>query len=571
MIIRSLQIASKSLMAQQQGMDTTSQNIANVNTEGYSRQTANFVTAESERKGVLSFGNGVQLDSITRSMDPLIARAQIINNAQTSYANTLQDGLSSIEAAFGNLGAPGLSSTLDDFFNAQQQLANSPDDLIVRTGMVAIANDVTNLISSMQQQLVAKQQSADLQVGALMTEVNMVLDNIVDLNKQIAKNESGGAIGSQANDLRDRRDAEVLKLAKLIPVRQIPTKDNGLMLQTPGGDLLIQDDYVRHLTVGSVAGSNVVQFSDNGQTASGIESGGKVGGLLTLRDTQLTDYISTLDSLAKNLIFSVNQLHSGGTGTTAVSSYTSGMTPTDPAALVNADPDIPFAANIVDGAFTIHVLDGDPPTNPGGTAVTITAAASTLNQIAIDISAIAGVTASVNADGALVIDGGANRVVFSDDSSNFLAAYEINTFFHGGGAADISVDAAIASDSGRIASATADAATSAVAINDNSIAMAILVLRDLALNVDGGTAVSLTARAANLAGGFGMDIAAVTRDSLFRESEASSLSIQRDSISGVNLDEELINMMTFQRSYEAAAKIIQTANQMLTTLMGLIR
>ena len=578
MIVKTLQIASKSLTTQQQGMDTVSQNIANVNTEGYSRQTANLVTAQSEHIGLLNFGNGVQLGSISRSMDPLIALAQIANNSKTSYAETLKQGLTSVEATFGNLGAPGLTSTLDAFFNAQQLLANSPDDPIARTGLVASANDIAVLASNMQQQLLTRQQSANQEIGVLINQVNTVLDNITDLNQQILKNETGEKIGGQANDLRDRRNLEIKALAKLIPLQQVATNNGGLLLQTPGGDLLVHGSHARHLTVGSVAGSpfDVVQFSENGLTATGIESGGKIGGLMTIRDNQLADYISTLDSMARNLIFSVNQLHSGGTGTTAATSYTSGLAPANAAAAVDADPDIPFAAKIVDGSFTIHVLDADPPTNPGGTAVNITAGATSLDDIVTaigttDILGIAGVSASINASGALVINGGANRVVFSNDSSNFLAAYEINAFFHGGGAASLSVDAAIMGDVGRIATAAADATTSGVAINGNAIAMSILVLRDQAVNVDGGTPASLIERTTNLAGGFGMDIAIATRESIFRESEATSLSRQRDSVSGVNLDEEMITMMTFQRSYEAAAKMIQTANQMLDTLMGLIR
>lgn len=560
MIVRTLQIASKSLLTQQQGMDTVAQNIANANTEGYSRQTANLVTAIPDRIGQLNFGNGVQLGSISRSMDPLVARAQVANTTLTSYANTLKEGLTSVEATFGNLGAPGLTSTLDSFFNAQQLLANSPDDPIGRLDMIAKANDIVNLTSSMQQQLVLRQQSSTEEVGTLVNEANIILNRIAVLNGQIVKTEPGAA-----NDLRDQRDTAVMALAALIPVQQVATNDGGLMLQTPGGDLLVQNDFARQLELVG----DTVQFTDTKLPAAGIESGGRIGGLTTIRDTQLTDYIGTLDSLAKNLIFSVNQLHSGGTGTTAVTSYTSGLAPLNAAAAVNADPDIPFAANIVDGTFTIHVLDG----NPGGSPVTITAGTTTLNDIATDINTnIAGVSASVNASGALVIDGGANRVVFSNDSSNFLAAYEINTFFHGSGAADISVDAAILSDPGRIATATADAATSAVGITDNSIALGILALRDQALDVDGGgTPASLISRATNLAGKFGLDIASASQESVFRESQGVSLALQRDAVSGVNLDEELINMMTFQRSYEAAAKVIQTANQMLGTLMGIIR
>ena len=573
MIVRALQIASKSLTTQQQAMDTVSHNIANANTEGYSRQTANLVTSQPDRIGLLNFGNGVELSSISRSMDPMVARAQVANSTLASYANTVRDGLTSVEATFGSLGAPGLTSTLDDFFNAQQLLANSPDDPIARTDMVAKANDIVNLISSMQQQLVSRQQSADQEIGVLINDVNTLVDKIAALNNEIVQNEPGDQAGSTANDLRDKRDVAVMALAALIPFQQVATNDGGLMLQTPGGDLLVQNGYVRHLKVGPEAGSSfgTVQFSDTGLPATGIENGGKIGGLATIRDTQLAGYISTIDSLAQNLIFSVNQLHSGGTGTTAVTSYTSGLATANPAAPANADPDIPFAAKIVDGSFTIHVLDADPPTNPGGTAINITAATTTMNQIAADISAVAGVTATVNGSGNLVINGGANRVVFSSDSSNVLAAYEINTFFHGSSAADISVDAAILSDPGRIATASADPATSAVAITGNSIALSILALRDQALNVDGGTPLSLTQRAANLAGTFGLDIASASQESLFRESQAASLSVQREAVSGVNLDEELVNMMVFQRSYEASAKIIQVANEMLGTLMGLIR
>lgn len=572
MIVRTLQIAAKSLLTQQQSMDTVSQNIANANTDGYSRQSANLVTSQPDRIRGINFGSGVQLDSISRSIDPLVARAQVANNSQASFADTLKEGLTSVEATFGNLGAPGLTSTLDDFFNAQQLLANSPDDPITRTDMVAKANDVANLTTSMQQQLVFRQQSADQEVASLVNEANTLLDRIAELNSQIIRNETGGQVAGAANDLRDKRDLAVMQLAGLIPFQQVATNDGGLLLQTTGGDLLVQNGYARHLEVGPAAGSsfNIVQFADNGQQATGVESGGRIGGLMTIRDTQLNDYIDILDSLAENLVFSVNQLHASGTGTTAVTGYTSGLSATNAAAPLDADTEIPFASRIVDGSFTLHVLDGDPPTNPGGTNINITAGATTLNQIAADISAVAGVTASVDASGYLVIDGGANRVVFSDDSSNFLAAYEINTFFHGNSAANITVDAAIQGDPGRIATATADAA-SAVGITDNSTALSILALRDEALNVDGGTPASLIERAANLTGKFGLDIAAASQESLFRESQGASLAIQRESVSGVNMDEELVNMMVFQRSYEASAKIVQVADEMLATLMGLIR
>ena len=573
MILRALNVGASSLLAQQKALDVISQNIANVNTPGYSRQTAELVSAVPDYIAGRDYGNGVNVANIRRSLDPILAQSQVTNNSLTSLAQTLQQGLSNIEATFGNLDVPGLTTTLDDFFQAQQQLANTPEDPISRLNVQTRAQDIAIRVSGMHQQLVEGQSAANQEISPLVTQVNNLLDQIAGLNKHILVNESSGQLSNSANDLRDQRDMAVMELSKLIPLQKVATNNGGLILQTPGGDLLIQNDTARHLRLGPAVGSSFsnIEFTDTGMPAQGLEQGGKLGGLITLRDNQMSSYLQTLDSLAANLTFAVNQLHSGGTGSTAVTQYTSAQPSGNPAGAVNADANIPFAAKIVDGTFTLHVIDAVPPTIPGGTAINITAGTTTLNQIATDISAIAGVTASVNAAGQLVIDGGANRIVFANDTSNVLAAYEINAFFHGGSAADFSVDSAILNDAGRIATAAADATTSDIAPADNSVALAILALRDTAVSVDGSTAGSPVQRAANLASAYGLDVAATSQQLSYREAEASSLSSQRESISGVNMDEELVKMMQFQRAYEAAAKIIQTSNQMLDSLMGLIR
>ena len=572
MIFRSLNIGASSLLSQQKAIDVISQNIANVNTPGYSRQTAELVSAIPDHIAGRDYGNGVTTTNVRRSVDPILAKAQLANYSLTSFAQTLTQGLTSIEATFGNLDVPGLTSTLDAFFQAQQQLANTPEDPISRLNVQSRAKDVALRISGMHQQLIERQTAADQEISPLIAQANNLLDQIADLNSHILNHETLGLSVGGANDLRDQRDLAVMELAKLIPLQHVDTGDGGLLLQTPGGDLLLQNDTVRHLKLGTGSnGFGDIEFSDTGLSALGISQGGKLGGLVTLRDSQLGGYVQMLDSLAANLAFSVNQVHSGGAGSTSVTQYVSAQTANNPAGPVNADINIPFASKIIDGSFTIHVLDGPPPTNPGGTIINITAGTTTLNQITTDISAIAGVTASIDGSGHLVIDGGANRIVFANDTSNFLAAYEINTFFHGSSAADFAVDTAIMNDAGRIATATADSATSDIAIADNSTALAILTLRDKAVSIDGSTAASPVQRAATLASAYGLDVAAASQQLSYRQAEASTLSNQRQAISGVNTDEELVNMMRFQRAYEAAAKVIQTSNEMLDSLMGLIR
>ena len=572
MILRSLNIGASSLLAQQKAIDVISQNIANVNTPGYSRQTTELVSAVPDYIAGRDYGNGVNIASVRRSIDPMLAKAQLTNNSLTSFAQTLTEGLTSIEAIFGNLDAPGLTSTLDDFFQAQQQLANTPEDPISRLNVQSRAEDVVIRISGMHQQLIERQLAADQEISPLITQVNNLLDQIADLNNAIIAHETVSLSIDEANDLRDQRDMAVMELSKLIPLQRVETNNGGLLLQTPGGDLLVQNSTVRHLQLGAgTNGFGNIEFVDTGLPAVGVNQGGKLGGLITLRDSQLSQYIQMLDSLAANLIFSVNQLHSGGAGSTSVTQYVSAQAATNPAGAVGVDVNVPFASKIVDGSFKIHVLDGTPPSNPGGITINVIAGTTTLNQIAADISAIAGVTASVDANGYLVVDGGTNRIAFSNDTSNFLAAYEVNAFFHGSSAADFAVDAAIKSDAGRIATATADSITSDIAAADNSTALAILALRDKAVSVDGSTAASPIERAATLASTYGLDVAAASQQLTYREAEAHTLSSQRQAISGVNTDEELVNMMQFQRAYEAAAKVIQTSNEMLNSLMGLIR
>jgi len=582
-VFGSLDVAATSLLTQQRALDVIANNIANANTPGYSRQEAILVSEQPQQAGVLNFGRGVKVDDIRRMLDPILAKTQLANSGQSALAQTLQQGLASVESTFGSLGAPGLTSTLDAFFTSLQSLANTPEDAIVRADVLTKAQTLTTQVTDMSQQLSDRQLAADKEIDPLLTKANTLLTQIADLNGRIARAELG-ATAFQANDLRDQRDAKVTDLSKLIAVRQVATNNGGLMLQTPGGDFLVQNDVARQLKrVASGSGFAQIAFTDNAIPASGITQGGQIGGLMTLRDDKLSKYITQLNSLAANLAFSVNQQHVNGTGTSTVSTYTSGQTATDPAgntAAVDDDTNIPFASKIVTGAFNIYVLnaDGTAVNTPPGTSIAINVTTGTkLADIATAISAVNGVSASVSS-GKLTIDGGANRIVLGGDTSNFLAAYEVNAFFHSGTtAASFSVDSAIAADAGRIATGVAtppnppDTTKSLLAVSDNTAALGLLGVRDTAASVDGATAASPIARAASLISTFGLDVAAANQDVSFRTAESNALESQRQSISGVNVDEEMVNLIRFQRSYEAAAKVIQTSNRMLDSLMGLIQ
>jgi len=574
MSFSALNIAASSLKAQQQAINVTSNNIANVNTPGYSRQTADLGTALPEKLGALNFGRGVQLADIRRAVDPFLIRAQANNGGQLAFSNTVEQGLNSVESVFGSLDTPGLATSLDAFFQGFQQLANNPQDTAQRFNVRARAQDIVNELSGMHSRLVSAQTSADANIDQSITQANQLLDQIASLNTRITARETG--ISGQANTLRDQRDTAVNNLSKLLPVQVISGAHGEFIIQTKNGDLLAQDNTARHLARGGSGptGFPSIVIKSTNAVVQGLNQGGKIGGLLALRDSQLNSYITQVDSIAANLTFGVNQLHASGAGLTLPSAVTSGQTATNPASsIVNTDANVPFASRIVTGSFKIHVYDSTGmPTPAGGTNVTITAGSTTLNNVASQLNAVAGITASVDSTNHLVINAAAgNTIGFSNDTSNFLAAYEVNSFFHGGNASNIAISSNIAADGNNIAAGAIVATTSLHPPGDNSVALGILALQDTAIAFDGTTPASLHNRSTNLSSQYGTDVATSKQNRIFREAESQSLTSQRQAFSGVNTDEELIAMMKFQRAYEASAKVIQTNNTMLDSLMGLIR
>ncbi|MDQ6973642.1 MAG: flagellar basal body rod C-terminal domain-containing protein, partial [Mariprofundaceae bacterium] len=177
----------------------------------------------------------------------------------------------------------------------------------------------------------------------------------------------------------------------------------------------------------------------------------------------------------------------------------------------------------------------------------------------------------VDVGGHLVMNAGVNKLGFANDTSNFLGAYQINTIFQGTNAATMQVSAAVQADAGLIATGKIDAVTSAIQKGDNQAALQMMNLQNTAVSFDGSNRASLSERTSTLSTLYGNDTALATQQTSFYTAEGSALLQQRQALSGVNVDEELVNMIKYQRSYEASAKVIQTSSQMLSTLMGLIR
>jgi len=576
MILDSLNIAASSLKAQQRALDVVSHNISNVNTPGYSRQSAEIVTQAPDNIAGLNLGRGINVSNIRRTVDPIINQALLNNSSQLAYWNTTQKGLSAVENVFGSLQSTGLASALDDFFLSWKQLGNNPQDNGLKVNVRAKSSVLADSLSNMKQQLGAEQGYVDSNINQSITKANQILDNIASLNTQIQRAETGskGAIG-QANDLRDLRDQAVRDLSTLIPVQEVNTSDGSLMLQTLNGNLLVQDNTARHLARGTAGIGNFANIVIQGtnSTIDNALQGGDIGGMINLRDNKLDSYIQQIDSIAANLIFSVNQVHANGASASRYTGLSAQLNSNAALALDDAAQTAPFASQIQSGSFKLHVYDNTGAATPaGGTAITVTAGLTTMNDIATAINAVAGVSAAINATGQLTISAAAgNTITLSGDSSNILAAYEINSFFHGSTAGSIALSSAIQANAAAINTGQVNPATSGINLGDNTAALAILGLQNSALSIDGTPTASLHERTTSLSTLYGTDASVAVQQKDYRAAESESLQNQRQAISGVNTDEELISMIKFQRAYEASAKVITTTNQMLDSLMGLIR
>lgn len=570
MIFQSLHIATSGLKTQQKALDVLSHNIANANTPGYHRQNAQLTANPPELRNGIAFGRGVQLSSVVRSLDPFLSNLIADNRGQSGYWNQMTQTLQALEGIFGTLDSSNLNRALDDFFNAWQQLSNNPAGLAERMGLSAKAQTLVHQISSMYQELSKAQSNIDRQVDTEVSRVNDLIDQIAQLNGKLNANSS---LGSAANDLLDQRDQLIRKLNEILPVQQLSTKGGELIIQTMQGDLLVQGSSTRHVIRTGGGGLFTAVAVDGGNPLPlASQSGGRLSALIQLRDKKVQGYMDRLNSLTSSLIFSVNSIHSSGAGLVNLNRVESTQAAANPALAVN-DPaqSVPFAAQITSGTFTVHVYDAaGNPLGPTGTPISITAGVTTLNDIALALNAIPGLTATVNANGRLVLDAGTGSVSFSQDSSHFLAAYGLNTFFSGADASNIAINSNIVREPSVIAAGAIDPATSMLPKADNSIASQIFSLtgNPSLLTSAGGT--TIFQESEKLFTAYGEDLANARIQKDYAKAQADVLKARESESSGVNVDEEMVKMLQFQRAYQASAKVIQATNQMLDSLMRLV-
>ncbi len=570
-LFSSFNVGRLALAAQQTALQVTGQNIANANNEAYTRQRVIMQTTPSMNLGYAHLGTGVRVAEIQRIINESLEGRIDAATSSLGDLQAQQEILARIEAIFNELSDTDLSSALSEFFDSLEALATNPEDASTRLELLAKADSVCESFRYLATQLNATRQSANDSVKLAVSEVNRILGEIADLNEQILVAEGGGVGIGKANDLRDQRGALLRELSAFMEVHAVEASDGTLNILA-GGEFLV--------FAGSAFTLMTSERADRGALISTVEfelngadvkiRGGRLGGLITARDGILTEFIDDIGTLAGTLMNKVNKLHSEGQGLDRLSSVTSAEKVSGPLDVLNA-AGLHFTP--VNGSFNIDVYNentGEKTTVNIAVDLDGIGSDSTLKSIVDDINAqlnaafggSSPVSAEATITNRLVISSDSDNYTFafSEDTSGLLSAMGMNTFFTGHDALSIQVNQVLHDNPDLVAASL----TGAPGGNANALRMA--GLRNEKVFDNGGATVADFYQ--GVVGSMAVQSASAQDRVDNQELLVTSLLNERQRISGVNLDEETINLIAYQRAYQAAAKFISIIDSLLETLIN---
>ena len=451
-----MDLSREALMADQNALNITANNVSNQNTPGYTREVVSWQPTDAVTLSGTSYSIGIT--STATSVRDRVLEQRVQQQTQTqAQSGALQSALQQVQDIFGlsststSASSTALGTAVDSFFNSLSTLEGTPGDASARQAVLTAANNLTSAFNSAANQLGQVSTGLDQQVGTTVGQINSLTTTIASLNQQIATISPNADAGT----LEDQRQLAIAQLSQYVGLDQMTTESNGITLTTANGAVLVSGSQSYALSTTQVAGKSDVVV--NGQDITAGITGGQLGGVLQARDTNVPTYASALDNLAYGIGTAVNQQNALGT-------------------------------------------DGNG--NPGGAIFTLPASAA----------------------------GAAGLIQVATSDPKAIAAAATGEGSSGSG--------------------------NAIALADLSTA-----------NVAGGQTAS--GFLASFLGQVGNDAAGATTDNTAQQATLTQLTSQRDSLSGVSLDEEASNLTQYQRSYEAAAKVFSIVNSIMASALNL--
>ena len=345
-----LNIALSALYAQRRALDVTGQNVANVNTEGYTRQRVNMVSDSGPLTAAIhsrytGTGQGVRSEDVQRLRDQFLELRGYEEHATDSALRRTASNLQMAELAFGEPADTAIAAQLADFWAGWDDVANRPDDVAARAQLVQRATTLASSLNQLDGTLGALSNSALASMNATIAEVNAMAEGVAELNSRIQSAVNGGF---SATDLQDQRDLLITRLSERVGVTIRPG-EAGSMDVFVDGTAIVRGPRAEQLQV-EVAVSPVARIT---WVKDGAPAGtsGEVGGLLNTVNDVLPRYRAGLDAVATRLANDVNALHVTGydrAGNPGGAFFVLGPTGISVSAAIVADPSL-VAASAVPG------------------------------------------------------------------------------------------------------------------------------------------------------------------------------------------------------------------------------
>ncbi|MBF0280156.1 MAG: flagellar hook-associated protein FlgK [SAR324 cluster bacterium] len=555
----SLNIGARSLFNQQSGIATAGHNIANLNTEGFSRQE---VHAKSELAQPDGTGGGVRRGMPQRIFDRFTSRKIVQEESNSAALGAREKFLAKLEIIFNESDDAGLRRSLNEFWDSWSLLANEPESDAAREKLKNQSEALSSRFRSMHMELRGIRSEANSRVAGVVSEINNIVDQIADLNRQISSYE---LVDRTANDARDRRQLLLEKLSQKVDVSWLEDS-RGQMKVSVGstGWSLVEGRKGRELRASLVGGeTGMYHIQGIGEHEYKVDlsnefRSGELKEVLDIRDKTIVSYMQQLDDLAFGLAHKLNKIHASGTG------LSSGMERIKSSYGLNQDAQLEPLPFIKDGIFQFHLLDDDEEFY-ATYEIEIQAGKDNIYDIVNRINETVNdplyFQASIEEDGSAVfLSGGGKQFIFGDDQTDFNVVMGFNNFFETlNGAEDIRVNNRLLEDPKNISSGKD------LVPGDNQIALEIAKLQTRPTMNDE------TQTFDEFYNGILADVGLrIQRNQVEKEHQDTMLAQFkdiRDSVSSVNMDEEVANLVQYQKAYEASAKFVSTVDGMMETVI----
>ena len=302
----SLSIATGALSAEQGALDATTNNVANVNTPGYSRLRPVLTESDPVILGSVTYGTGVSLERLQSLRDPILQFRIQEETSQQGQLNALVTAMQQAQVQFSTSNSD-IGTQISNFFSSLEQLSTDPTNLALRQGVLTAAGNLASAFNNTSNSLTQQRSNLDLNVSQDVSQINTLTAQIATLNTRISQLQG---VNQDASAFIDQRDVLIGQLSNLIDVSSIQS-DNGLTLTTSNGAALVVGGQSFALTT-QTDSSGMQDIYAQGNNITAALTSGDLAGLLQMRDQNIPGLLSNLDTLAAGIANAVNSAHQGG-------------------------------------------------------------------------------------------------------------------------------------------------------------------------------------------------------------------------------------------------------------------